>query len=294
MILGFGPLELLIIIAIGLVICTTVCALSMEAAVLFTPAFLFVFPALMAGFPRIDPNEAIGLAITIELFGYTSSVSGYWFRRQIDFAIAGQALALTIPTAILARFASYFVPAQGLLFAFGFLLLALAAILYHAHRHPKADPTDYSPRVYLFERSNPGSGGGFRPNGLERLILGTAGTLGGLVGIAIGEISNTFLTVRRRIPVKISTGTSALILHVTILSALAANLIVLELAPVPFQAEEITIPWRVAAVLAPVVVVGGQLGARLNHQLPDRLIVQALITMYALVGGFVLGRTFLI
>ena len=292
MILGFTPLELLIIVSVALAICTTVCSLAMEAAVLFTPAFLFLFPALISSFPHITANEAIGLAITIEFFGYTSSVAGYWFRRQIDFTIAGKALALTVPLAILARAVSYFVPAQELLLVFSFLLMGLAATLYRAHRHPKEALPNYHPRVYLLKPGNPGSFTEFRSNGLDRLILLSAGAFAGLVGIAIGEISNTFLTVRKKIPVKISTGTSALILHITILSALAMNLAILNFALAVFHAEQIAIPWRVAAIIAPVVLIGGQIGAFINSRLKDQTILKTLMTVYLLVGLFVLIRTF--
>lgn len=291
MILGFTPLELLLIVSIALVICTTVCALAMEAAVLFTPAFLFLFPELIAGFPPITPNEAIGLAITIEFFGYTSSVTGYWFRRQIDFAIAGKVLALTVPLAVLARAVSYFVPAHWLLPVFGFLLMGLAATLYRAHRDPKEALTDYQPRTYLLKSSHPRSFSRFHFNGLDRLILLSAGAVAGLVGIGIGEISNTFLAVPKKIPVKISTGTSALILHLTILSALAMNLAILKLVPGLFHAEQIAVPWRVAAIIAPVVLVGGQIGAFINSRLKDRTILRALIAVYLVVGLFVVLQT---
>lgn len=292
MILGFTIFEVSLIVVIALFICTTVCALSMEAAVLFTPAFLFLFPTLIPSFPQISPNEAIGLAITIEFFGYTSSVTGYWFRRQIDFAIVGKALALTIPLAVLARAASYFIPAAGLLLVFGLLLMGLAATLYHAHRHPKEALPDYRPRIYLLKSGNPRSFSEFHPSGLDRLIWMAAGAFAGLVGIAIGEISNTFLTVRKKIPVKISTGTSALILHGTILSALAMNLAILKLAPGPFHTEQIAIPWRIAAIIAPVVLVGGQIGAFINSRLKDQMILKILMTVYLLVGLFVFFRTF--
>lgn len=291
MILGFTPLELLLIVSIALAICTTVCALAMEAAVLFTPAFLFLFPELITNFPPITPNEAIGLAITIEFFGYTSSVTGYWFRRQIDFAIAGKALAFTIPLAVLARAVSYFVPARWLLLVFGFLLMGLAILLYRAYRHPKDAETVYHPRTHLLKSSNPRSFSQFRFNGVDRLMLLSAGAFAGLVGIAIGEISNTFLTVRKRIPIKISTGTSALILHATILSALAMNLTILTLAPGFFHAGQIAIPWRVAVIIAPVVLVGGQIGPFINSRLKDRTILKGLIAVYLVVGFFVLVRT---
>jgi hypothetical protein len=66
--------------------------------VLFTPAFLFVFPAIVPGFPSLSVNAAIGLALFVELFGYSSSVGAYWYRHQIDFNVATTLLAVTVPT----------------------------------------------------------------------------------------------------------------------------------------------------------------------------------------------------
>ena len=290
MILSFELINLLILVAISLAICVTLCTLSMEASVLFTPAFLFVFPSLISGFPRLEPNEAIGLALIVEFFGYTSSVSGYWFRHQIDFPLAGKALKLTVPVAIIGRLASCFTPEQGLMLVFGILLLILSAILYRAHFQPRDGLSGHNPRTHLLKPVNPGSLSASH-SGLDRLVIGSAGLLAGLVGIGIGEISNTFLTVRRRIPARIATGTSALILHITILSALVANIAVLNLAPGFFHAGQIAIPWRVAAILGPVVVVSGQLGSFINSRLSERTIIRALVIAYILVGLFVLGRT---
>ncbi len=290
MILGFGPVELALMALMALMICTTVCTLAMEASVLFVPAFLYLFPVLIPSFPRITPNEAIGLAITIEFFGYTSSVSGYWFRRQIDFAIAGKVLALTVPLAILSRAVSYFLPARGLLLVFGFLLIALAGILLRTARHPREALTEYRPRAYLLAAPATKSSSRFHLRGPDWPIVLSAGALAGLVGIAIGEISNTFLTVRKRIPIKISTGTSALILHATLLSALGMNLAILNLAPRLFHAEEIAIPWRVAVIFIPVLLIGGQIGAFLNSRLKEQTILKTLVTVYLAVGLFMLLR----
>ncbi|MBI4513693.1 MAG: sulfite exporter TauE/SafE family protein [Gemmatimonadetes bacterium] len=316
MILGFSPADLALFIAISLAICITVCTLAMEASVLFVPAFVFLFPHLTGGFPELTPNEAIGLAITVEFFGYTSSVTGYWLRRQVDFRIAGNLLAFTLPLAIAGRLASYFVPSQGLLIVFGLLLLGLAAILYRAYRSgPKhtcllcgdsitkirqekaaalaqaarGSPA-YRPRRRLFGRGERGPETRFPLNRLDRAIAGSAGAFAGLVGIAIGEISNTFLTVRKGIPIKISTGTSALVLHVTILAALLANLAILKAGPSFVHAEEIAIPWRIAAILAPVVVAGGQIGSFLNHRLNERTLLRTLLAAYPTIGLFVLVR----
>jgi uncharacterized membrane protein YfcA len=332
MIFGFTPVDFALFLLISLAICITVCALAMEAAVLFTPSFLFIFPVLFSSFPALSPNEAIGLAFIVEVFGYTSSVSGYWYRGQIDFTIAGALVVVTVPLAIAGRLLSYVVPSEGLLVLFGVLLLGLAWIIYRYHPDEEAgtcrlcgdaiyplingdSPTDetaedssrtnggeatpkdhqegdglYPPRRSLLDpRENASKT--FPLGWVDRVIVGAGGAFAGLVGIAIGEVSNTFLTVRKRLPIKLTTGTSALILHLTILSALLTNLVILWIDPSFIAAEELSIPWTIGAILAPVVVLGGQIGSLLNNRLSDRTVVQTMIGAYALVGSFVIGRT---
>jgi len=322
MLFGFEILDLLVFVAISLFICITVCTLAMEAAVLFVPAFIFLFPGMITGFPNVSPNEAIGLAITVEFFGYTSSVLGYWFRRQVDLRLAGRILAFTVPAAILARILAFFVPEDGLLLLFGLILLGLAGILFRTYRteeevrhtcllcgdsiaamrmgdeepgNPGMLETPPDPRPVepvADKKAYPDLGGTIRFNFLDRLIKAVAGIFAGTTGVAIGEISNTFLTIRKKVPIKIATGTSALILHVTILAALCANLLVLFGDFEAIDVEEIVIPWRIAFILAPVVIIGGQIGSMINSKLSDKLLVQVMMTAYVLVGVFVLVNVF--
>lgn len=323
MLLGFPIPDLLIFVGISLAICITVCTLAMEAAVLFVPAFVFLFPLLVTGFPEVTPNEGIGLAITVEFFGYTSSVLGYWFRKQVDLKLALRVLAITVPLAVIARVASFFVPEQGLLVVFGVVLLALAAIIFRAYRHEVrrtcllcgdsiaamrmgdegnsdsddnreartlTSPTgavDFSEEVPA-RRQRPDLGHTVRFGALDRMILGLAGLLGGIIGVAIGEISNTFLAIRKKIPVKVATGTAAMVLHVTILAALGANLVILFGDFTFINVEEIEIPWKIAFILAPVVVIGGQIGSMINSKLSDMMLLRIMMIAYTLVGLFVM------
>ncbi len=55
--LGFSPLGLAAFVLLTFVICTTVNTFAMEAAVLFTPAFLFVYPKLVPAFPGSEPSR---------------------------------------------------------------------------------------------------------------------------------------------------------------------------------------------------------------------------------------------
>jgi uncharacterized membrane protein YfcA len=325
-----------LLVVLGFLIATTVNTFAMEAAVLFTPAFLFVFPTLVPGFPSLSVNAAIGLALFVELFGYSSSAAAYWYRHQIDFNVAAKLLAITVPVAIVARAGSYFVPSNALMVGFGVLLVVLAVVLYEAHEHgpsivdtvaekPELSllavlDTDYEPRTRLLtdthsaaetppsetmggpaatteERSNGravmGDGSDTRKFHLELpdfLIALLGGTLAGLVGIAIGELTQSMLALRRRVPLKLSTGTSALVLHMTIVAALLANVALLRYAP-SITGAGFTVPFGVGSFVALGCLFGGQAGAYLNNRLSETTVMAMLIAVYFLVGVFVVVRT---
>ncbi|MFB6163259.1 MAG: sulfite exporter TauE/SafE family protein [Halococcoides sp.] len=336
------PLEgVVMLVVLGFTIATIVNTFAMEAAVLFVPAFLFVFPVLVPGFPvDLRPNEAIGLALFVELFGYSSSVLAYWYRHQIDFNIAARLLVITVPTAMIARVGAYAVPSTVLMLGFGALLVVLAVVLYESHAHgPSIVDTvaekpelavlavleeEYEPRTRVLEdrhdaaETPPGSalggpattdrerptgrtavGDGGDPTAFHLELLDVAigvlgGALAGLVGIAIGELSQAMLTLRRRVPLKLSTGTSALVLHVTIVAALITNVAFLTFGPTWLTGDGFVVPFGLGIVVASGCVLGGQTGAYLNNRLPEVVVMAMLIAVYAVVGIFVLVRTLLL
>ena len=307
MILGFEFFDFFVFIGISLLICITLCTLAMEASVLFLPAFLFLFPVIITNFPDVTPNEAIGLAITIEFFGYTSSVTGYWLRGQVDFRLGMKVLAITVPLAIVGRLVAYFVPGNGLLLVFGLVLIALAFIIFReyqgeirhtcllcgdsltAMRYESAEKTAAGVATAAADtgkRQRPRFNVAF--DNMDRGILSIGGAFGGFVGVAIGEIANTFLSVKKQVPVKVATGTAALVLHITILSALATNVVIIYGDFELFQAKDIQIPWTIAWILAPVVILGGQIGSYINSRISDKALIRALMTAYVVIGVWVL------
>ena len=333
---GIPLVGLLTLVLLGFTIATIVNTFAMEAAVLFVPAFLFVFPVLVSGFPELAPNAAVGLALFVELFGYSSSVLAYWYRHQIDFNVAGKVLAITIPTAVVARAGSYYVPSDLLMVGFGVLLVGLAVILYESHEHgPSLVDTvaekpelsllavldeAYEPRTRFFSdthdaaetppseaRGGPAQSHRERPSGdavvgdgddatafhLELpdvAISALGGTLAGLVGIAVGELTQSMLALRRRVPLKLSTGTSALVLHLTIIAALVTNVALLRFAP-SVTGAGFTVPFVLGTFVATGCLFGGQMGAFLNNRLPESAVMVMLIAVYFLVGLFVVVRT---
>ncbi|MCO8242877.1 MULTISPECIES: sulfite exporter TauE/SafE family protein [unclassified Haladaptatus] len=297
--LGFSPTGLGVFVLLTFLIATTVNTFAMEAAVLFTPAFLFVYPELVPAFPDLALQGAIGLALFVELFGYTSSVSAYWFRGQVDWTVAKSILLVSIPIAILARAVSYFVPSTALKLLFGGMLLVLSTVLYLSHRDGKSlgDLVDESRLSGVLSRDSNRirtDGGARTPrfDRFDRTIAGVGGAMAGLVGIAIGELAQTLLTVRKNVSIRISTGTSALILHGTVVSALVANLVLLRYAPESLSGHNFTVPFEYGLVAGVTCAVGGQMGAFLNSRVPEHRTVQTMMVVYSLVGIFTLVRVF--
>lgn len=303
MILGLTLFGILVIILVSFAICTTVCSLSMEAAVLFTPSFLVLFPAIVQGFPHLPVNASIGLSLVVEIFGYSSSVAGYWYRKRIDFHVAGRLILMTAPLAVVGRIASYIVPGSLLIAAFGVLLLSLALIVLMNHARIaelNANPSSYRAKTCLFCALQPWKGHGdppdgagyhtaFKPDGKDKGTLSVAGLFAGLAGIAVGEIVQTFLILKKCVPLKFSGGTSALTLHLTILTALLMNVAILFIQPPFLPTKGIAIPWNIALIIAPTVLLGGQVGSWVNSRLSPTVQVRSLVVVYGLVGVVALG-----
>lgn len=271
---GFALWEVVVILLVSMVLCAVATSLAMESIALFLPTFLLVFPAVLPNYPVLTANDAIGLALVVMFFGQTSTLSGYWYRGQVDRRLAAAAVAITVPLAVLGRIGSYFVPERALLLLFALLLFGSAVVVARFHGEGSV-ATD----------------GAVSFDGIDRLAYGVGGVLGGALGFATGELSNMTLSVRKGVPLSMATGTSTLVLYLTVLTANVTNLLVIATGAIG-AAGDVTVPWGVAAIAAPAFLVGGQLGSLLNDRLPERAIVRLLVGTYVFVGVVTLLRLF--
>lgn len=268
---------------IALLICIIVCTLAMEGAVLFTPSFLFLFPAIIVTFPRLTPNEAIGLALMIEFAGYSSSAYGYSRQRLIDYDLAKSLLMITVPLAIAARLASSLVPSRVLLVAFGLVLFILAIILFYNLKNPPLPLensmnkciTGRDGRKYYYSKCKLDNTG--------RFSALNAGIFAGMIGIGVGEITNTLLMIRYRIPVQIATATSVFIVALTVLTASITHAYLI-------LSEGITIPWNIVVVFLPAVLIGGQIAPYICTAIKEITLKKIQIIMFFIVSVIVLYR----
>ena len=258
---------------------------------LFTPAFLFLFPAIDPAFPRLTPNQAIAMGLIVEFVGYTSSSSAYCYRRMVAFDVARQLLLVTVPVAVAFSFISFTVPPRWLLVAFGGILFLLAGIMVWQRRARAApggeaaaspDDTGEAMRRHV-SREGHVFAYRFRAGGLDRAVSAVAGAFGGLTGIGAGPIVTTILHARHHLPLHLTTATSIFVVAVTVLSAAASH------ALLSLQ-RNVALPWALVGTMAVAVLLGGQIAARVARWVPERFMRRALIGMFLFVGVLMLVR----
>jgi uncharacterized protein len=237
--------------------------------VLFTPAFLFLFPAIDPAFPHLTPNQAVAMGIIVEFVGYTSASSGYCYRRMVAFDMARPLLLISVPTAVALSFVAYAVPPRWLLLAFGAILFLLAALVVWGRRAPAAGalaaqaPTADPPGVLRRHVSREGRvfSYRFRAGWRERAVSAAAGAFGGLAGIGMGPIVTALLHIRHRVPIHLATATSIFVVAVTVLSAAVSQGILA-------ARRGGGLPWTLLAPVVVAVLVGGQIAPRLARRVP--------------------------
>ncbi len=258
---------------------------------LFTPAFLFLLPAMDPAFPRLTANQAIALGLIVPFVGYTSSSAAYCARRMVAFEVARPLLLVSVPMAVAFSFVSLAVPPRWLLRAFGGILCLLAALLIWGRRGrtsaeeptgvagdrfagPARRHTSRDGRVFAYR---------FRAGWVERAAAAMGGAFVGLTGIGAGAMVTTILHARHGLPVHLATATSVFVVSGTVLGAALTH------ALLSFQ-RHVALPWGLVGTMALAVLLGGQIAPRLARRLPEAILRRALIGTFLVLGVFMLAR----
>jgi uncharacterized membrane protein YfcA len=260
--------------------------MGVSGTVIFVPFYTMVFPLLGH---HLEPVQAVELGLIIEIFGFMSSVSAFWRAGFIDFQIAGFAVLLAAPAAMIGGYVSHFLPGNLLLaliglalIAFGYLLVRETTEEVHAEeaRDRSAEAAgpgiklhlDRKGRVYRYRLRN---------DRWRASAAGFGGILQGLVGFSSGELS-TVEQVLRGMPVRIAAGNSHLIIFAASISAAFAHLSV-------SAAQGTAVPWNVVAASAPAVLIGGQLAGFLAGRIPQdtmRLVLAGFLTFIGALSAY--------
>jgi uncharacterized membrane protein YfcA len=262
--------------------CVATCAMlcGIGGAALFTPIFILVFPMLGPEYVLDSTVAAIGTALLTETFGFSSGFVGYLRKGTIDFALARRFLWVAVPVGIIGAFSAHFFFEGWIIAGYAILVLVLGIVLIFFHHQGIAAPqtideleaagmrrvTDSEGRQYAYARPE------FGPGANAATALGAF--LTGVVSVGIGEVVVPTLT-RKGVPVAIAAATSVAVVIVT--AAAASVTLIAQIISAGGA-----VAWHLVTWTIPGVLVGGQIGPRLQGRIQQR-------TMERFVGIVFLG-----
>ena len=255
-------------------VCVATCAMlsGIGGAALFTPIFVLIFPLLGPEYVLESTMAAIGTALLTETFGFMSGFVGYYRRRMIDFSLASQFLRVSVPVAILGAFTAHLVNDAILIAAYAVLVLVLAIGILFFHHHTAAVVTV-------------GHSESIRNNFSHRsmAVTGIGAFLTGMVSVGIGEVTVSQLA-RRGVPVGVAAATSVAVVIVTVAFA-SSTLIMQMIRDGGFSA----VPWNLVCYSIPGVIIGGQIGPRLQGLVSQRTMERAIGVLFLILAAAMMG-----
>ena len=275
-------------ISIG--IATTAMLSGIGGAALFIPIFVIIFPALGPEYP-LTTAAAIGSALLTEVFGFSSGFVGYYRKKLIDFRSAIPFLMVAVPIAIIGAILLATLKEQEVVLkgAYALLMLVLCpVILRHTPPEKIAEPQSAGAAAVADDRpmrsitGRDGKTYQYRKPRLGALgagATGVGGFLTGLLGVGIGEVIVSQLVKRNRVPVAVAAATSVFTVIVTIASASFTQVTALIAA-----GGANAIPWNLVVYTVPAVIIGGQIGPRLQGTIPQRSMEKAIAILFGIIG----------
>ncbi|NQU62070.1 MAG: sulfite exporter TauE/SafE family protein [Rhodospirillales bacterium] len=283
---------------VSVCIATTAMLSGIGGAAFFMPIFLIVFPLLGPEYPLASPVAAIGVALLTETFGFSSGFVGYFRKQLIDFRVARALIVFAVPAGILGALLSHLANPEHLKLGYGALMILLAYILFRGHgpeeretgqpmsgfwakwldrsgyKTENRQTTDHQGQVYEYKFHAPKKGAA---------ALGLGGFLTGLLSVGIGEVVMPLLIRRYRIPVPVAAATSILVVIITVMSASFTHI-----STMIAEGGLSAVPWNIVCYTIPAVIIGGQIGPRLQGVIPSKTMERIIAGLFLAIGAAML------
>lgn len=258
-------------------------------AAMFMPIFLIVFPLLGPEYAIAGPIAAIGVALLTEAFGFSSGLIGYLRRKLIDFKVAKSLIIIAVPAAIIGSLLSQYADPDVLKIMYGLLMLILTFIMLRrpstkqkqkilndtlagkfSHIGHQRKITDNQGNVYNYHLCHIGKG---------KSITGIGGFITGLMSVGIGEIVTPQLIKMCKMPVSVATATSVFVIIVTVVVASVTHV-----SALVSEGGAEAVPWHLVMYTAPGVVIGGQIGTRLQGRFSQEKMEKVFAALFGVIG----------
>jgi uncharacterized membrane protein YfcA len=275
---------------VSILVATCAMLSGIGGAALFTPIFILVFPLLGEEYVLASTMTAVAAALFTQTFGFLSGFIGYYRRKLIDYKLAGKLLRFSAPVAIAGALVANFMHDSVLLAGYAALVAILAYFMWrnpmeaaeagaHLEGRVIVEHTDSRGQKYTYDMPK------FGPGSYALTSVGAFMT--GMVSVGIGEVTISQLT-HKRVPIAVAAATSVLVVILTIVFATAT--LFLELIQ---SGGWGAVPWNLLVYDVPGVLIGGQIGPRLQGLIPQvrmRRAISALFIGLAIAMMMVAGR----
>jgi len=273
---------------VALCVSTTATFSGIAGSAIFAPIFMVVFPILGPEYQFPSIAAAIGVALLTATFGLSSGVVGYFRRRLIDFRSAVPFILVAVPIGILGAvlLAALQEFEEVLRGSYALLTAVLAAVLFR-RRRPGSDSPGAADQPALEARKTrtiverDGTTYTFAvPRQGKGIIATSIGAfLTGLLGVGIGEAIMPQLARRNRVPIQVAAATSLFVVVLVVASASFTQVSALVAA-----GGLAAVPWNVVVYTVPAVIVGGQIGPRLQGKVSQRAVEIGIGCLFSMIG----------
>lgn len=271
---------------VSILVATCAMLSGIGGAALFTPIFILIFPLLGPEYVLASTITAIAAALFTQTFGFLSGFIGYYRRKLIDYELAWRILRFSIPVAILGALTASVVHDSVLLASYAVLVAVLAVVMWrnpvrvvgpgkHEEGRTVVELTDSRGQTYTYDR--PGLGV------WSYSLTGIGAFLTGMVSVGIGEVTISKLT-HKHIPIAVAAATSVLVVILTIVFA-SATLFAQLIRADGWQA----VPWNLLVYDIPGVLIGGQIGPRLQGLIPPHRMRRAISALFVVLAVAMIG-----
>ena len=232
-------------------------------------------PILILLFPEAAPATIIAISLTVVFFNASSATVGNMRAGRIDLRTGAILLIGAVPAAVAGSFTAGVVSREQFESLFGALLLAGAAYILWRSTQVRliGQPARHEPNRRIQERR--GTLYLFYINGLLAVVISpVAGFVSSFFGIGGGIIHVPSLTFMLKMPPRLASPTSLLVLVPTSMTALLTL----------YFTNAIDEGWRRAALLGAGALIGAQVGVYLNSRVNPRGMLVILSMALFIVG----------
>ncbi len=266
---------------VSILVATCAMLSGIGGAALFTPIFILVFPLLGPEYVLGSTIAAIGTALITQTFGFLSGFIGYYRRRLIDYRLASRIIVISVPVAVAGALTAGIVHDSVLLAGYALLVAALSVVMWR-NRPPATAAAvamksaesrtivDSKGHTYAYDMPHLGTG--------SNLLTAAGAFLTGMVSVGIGEVTISQLT-RKGLPIAVAAATSVMVVITTVV--FASTTLVLQLVE---SGGWRAVPWNLLCYDIPGVLIGGQIGPRLQGRVSPHTMRRAISLLFVVLA----------